>query len=101
MQTRVADFAHEGRRIVAFLDEDPAGPNRWPEIAERYAQEHGIALNEARWYNVHARRFANGRSDVNEFLPNNRSWNFETNLTLSRAIIQRFGLDPETLPLDL
>ncbi len=104
MQTRVADFVHDGRRIVAFL-EDGGSPGHvsqpWPQVAERYAQEQGIGLGDARWYNVVPERFANGRPNITEFLPGKRSWNYEANLALARKIILQLGLDPDTLPLDL
>ena len=103
-EVQVADFSRDGQRIVAFLDEDgPAGShtNPWPLIAERYAQEHKIGLSDARWYNVHPLRFANGRPNITEYLPNGKAWRFETSLTLARDIIRSLGLDPDNLPLDI
>lgn len=100
-QARVADFAHAGKRIVVFLADDGPGAKAWPQVAERYAAEHGLGLADARWYEVRPMRFTNGRPHVSEYLVNERSWKFETNLDLAREIVQRLGFDPDNLPLDL
>ena len=98
------DFDLNGVRIVAFLDSDqPSQPggNRWPQVAEAYAAEHGIGLGDARWYSVQPYRFANGRPNINEFRPSNQSWKFETNLSTASEIVRRLGLDLDSLPLDI
>ena len=100
----VADFDLNGVRVVAFLEGDQPyqpGGNRWPQVAEQYAAEHGISLSDARWYSVQPFRFANGRPNINEFRPANQSWRFETGLNTASEIVRRLGLDMDTLPLDL
>lgn len=99
----IADFQRADRRIVAFLADDaPGAGSPWPQTAERYAAEKGIAMTDARWYEVRPRRFTNGRPHVSRYLPEGQGgWAFETDLDLAREIIVRLGYDPDALPLDL
>jgi hypothetical protein len=107
---RVADFEREGKRIVAFLEQTDiamaAGSpqpavNDWPGIAEAYAKEQGVALGDIYWYELHPRRFANGRPNVSEYRPGMAEWRFETSIPLARAIVEQLGFDPDNLPLDI
>ncbi|HYG87687.1 MAG TPA: hypothetical protein VD978_27100, partial [Azospirillum sp.] len=61
----------------------------------------GLALAEARWYEMRPQRFVNGRPHVSEYRMDRQSWRFETDMELARAIVQRLGFDPDTLPLDI
>ncbi|AWK85750.1 hypothetical protein [Azospirillum thermophilum] len=102
---RVADFEREGKRIVAFLEQQGHGPQRpvidWPGVAEAYARQNGFALTDAYWYEAQPRRFANGRPHVSEYQPGRQEWRFETSIPLARSIIEQLGLDPDNLPLDI
>lgn len=101
---RVVDFVRDGKRIVAFLEDDTAPGTRahpWPQVAEVYARTQGIGLSDAYWYDVYPRRFANGRPDISRYVGGDQPWRFETNLALVREIVQRLGFDPDSLPLDL
>lgn len=106
LAVRVADFECEGKRIVAFLEQQAQGAanravNEWPGVAEAYAREKGMALSDVYWYEAQPRRFANGRPNVSEYLPGRKEWRFETSLPLARAIIENLGFDPDNLPLDI